>query len=218
MSLEEKVNDKQSNGLIKKTLKLGWKLGMAAATTALSTSAVGNLGIIVGAAFAGGGFLGNLVKGKSIYDSTSEALTTYSGVNAVIWPMVALGNATFPLIPNGTLLGKAARTAYAMTAYNAAFVGSYRGASHLVDNYLNPIGISKSIGDNFYNEWKRIGLGFGLAYGLDANGVSTLFGTPTFAINALPLGLYNAVKPIQVAKKSENKGDYIPSLAPAPAH
>ncbi|MBI1935696.1 hypothetical protein HYS31_04610 [Candidatus Woesearchaeota archaeon] len=226
MSLDEKVADtKENRGFIRKAGSLLWKLGMAAATTALSMAALpaigasASLGIIVGGAFAGGGALGNILKGKSLYETVSSALTTYSGVNAVIAPMVWLGGATFPLIPNETIIGKAARTAYAMTAYNAAFVGQYRAATHLVDNYLSPFGITKSITNNFYNEWKRIGLGFGLAYGLDANGISTIMGWPTFALNALPLGFYNAVKPVPVKAPEAGKG-YSPGVkaAPAPAH
>ena len=89
---------------------------------------------------------------------------------------------------------------YASTLYNAAFVGAFRGATHLVDNYLNPVGIVKSIKDNFYNEWKRIGLGFLPGYALDANGITNIMGLPTFALNAFPLGLYNAIKPTQLQR------------------
>ena len=45
MSLEDKVKDKESKGFIRKAAKIVWKLGMAAATTALSVSLVGSLGI-----------------------------------------------------------------------------------------------------------------------------------------------------------------------------
>ena len=61
MSLEDKVESKESKGFMKKALKLGWKLGMAGATTALSMAvlpAVGAsafLGVAVGGAFAAGG-------------------------------------------------------------------------------------------------------------------------------------------------------------------
>ena len=65
-------------------LYLAWKVGMAAATTALSVATVGTLGIAVGGAFAAGGMIGNLAKGKSLYDSIDSALTTYSAVNAII--------------------------------------------------------------------------------------------------------------------------------------
>lgn len=213
MSLEDKVSDKESSGFIKKALKIGWKVGVAAATTALSVSTVGSLGIIVGAAFAGGGAIGNLWRGKSLYESVSTALTTYSAVNAVIHPMVWLGDMTFPLIDNSNFLGFMARGLYASTAYNAAFLGSYRAASHLIDNYMNPIGITKTIGDNFYNEWKRIGLTFSPGYTLAANGINTLWGWPTFALNALPVGMHNSLYPVPTGKSGDSH-----SYSPTPAH
>ena len=217
MSLEEKVKDKESKGFIRKSLKLGWKLGMAAATTALSLSTVGMTGIFVGGGLAAGGAIGGLIKKDSLYNIASDALTIYSGVNAVIWPIVALGNATFPLIDNSTLLGKAARTLYATTAYNAAFVASDRAAEHLVDNYMNPKGITKTISDNFYNKWKRVGLGFLPGYALVANEVPTLFGISHFAYNAVPYGIYDKLKPLPEPKKITNSS-YMPGYAPAPAH
>ena len=210
MNLEDKVNDKESGGFVKKALKLGWKLGMAAATTALSVATTGSLGIWVGAAFAGGGAIANLARGKSLYESVSTALTTYSAVNAVIYPMVWMGDATFPLIPNATLIGKAVRGLYASTVYNAAFVGSYNAASHLVDNYMNPKGIVKSVTDGFPNQWLQVGLLFSPFYTLAANNIGNIafsnfnvpkltpygitpqyvsnFVAPTFAAGALPVG------------------------------
>ncbi len=199
-SLEDKVDSKESKGFMKKAFGLGFKLAVAVATTALSLSTVGTLGVIVGGAFAGGGAVGNLVKRKPLFETIDKALTTYSAVNAVIHPIVWLGNATFPLIPNETIFGKVARAAYASTLYNAVFLGAYNGASHLIDNYLNPVGITKSITNNFYNQYSRIGLGFLPAYALDANGISTIFGLPTFAVNAFPLGFYNSVKPFKTEK------------------
>ena len=216
MSLDDKVNDKESEGFIKKSLKIGWKLGMAAATTALSLATVGTTGILVGGGLAGGRIIGNLIKKKSFYETASDALTAYSAVNTVIAPMVWLGNATYPLISMDTLAGKVARSVYALTAYNAAFVGSYRGATHLIDNYLNPKGITKSITDNFYNEWKRIGAVFAPGYILDALKISP-FGIAPFALNAPFAGFYNATKPVPVGKKSEH-GNYVPQYSPAAAH
>ncbi len=217
MSLDDKVNDKESEGFIKKAAKITWKLGMAAATTALSTAFVGTTGILVGSALAGGSLIGKLVKGKSLYDSVNESLTTYSSVNAVISPITWLGNVTYPLIPINTLAGIAARSLYAVTAYNAAFVGSFRGATHLIDNYMNPKGITKSITNNFYNEWKRIGSVFAPGYIMDALKISP-FGIAPFALNAPFAGFYNAVKPFPVGKKSEQSAGYTPQYSPAPAH
>ncbi len=210
MSLEEKVNDKESNGFAKKALKLGWKLGMAAATTAFSMATVGTLGIAVGGAFAAGGAIATLARGKSLYETASAAITTYSAVNAVIYPMVWLSDVTMPLIPNATTTGKLLRGLYAVTAYNAAFVGSYNAASHLVDNYLNPKGIVKSVTDGFPNQWMQVGVLFSPFYYMAANNISSIafnnfyapkitpqgimpqhvstFASPTFAAGALPVG------------------------------
>jgi len=209
MSLEDEVNGKQSRRLIRKSLKLGWKLGMAAATTALSAWALSllgasaSLGIVVGAGFAGGGMLGNLARGKSLYNSLDAALTTYSAVNMVIPHMVWLGQATFPLIPNYDIAGKILRTAYAMTAYNAVFLSTFKGAGHLVDNYLNPKGIGETVKKNFWRDFALIGGLFGLFYGLDANNIAKIamyhpwtgyFAAPTFAWGAPPVGfLHNYI-------------------------
>ena len=102
MSLEDKVQDKESKGFIRKAGRLAWKLGMAAATTALSMytlpmlGASATLGIWVGSAFAGGGAIANLVKGKSAFNTLDKALTTYSAVNSIISSMVWLEQATMP--------------------------------------------------------------------------------------------------------------------------
>lgn len=203
MSLEDKVKDKESRGFIRKAGRLLWKVGMAAATTALSTWALpligasASLGIAVGSAFAVGGMLGNLAKGKSFYDSLDGALTTYSAVNAVIPHMVLLGDLTFPLIDNSTLGGKLLRGLYAVTAYNTAFVASYRGASHLVDNYLNPKGIGQRIKTDFWRDVALIGAMFSPFYYMAANNLTQIAMyhpftgyniAPTFAVGAVPVG------------------------------
>ena len=197
MSLEEKVEDKESRGFMKKALRLGWKAGMAAATTALSMATVGTSGALVGAGFAAGGMLANLFRGKSLYDAIDGALTTYSAVNAALYPMVLLGDATFPLIDNSTLGGKLLRGLYASTAYNAAFIGAFKGAGHLVDNYLNPTGIMKTVKTDFVKDWISIGAMFSPFYYMAANNISHIgysnpsignIVSPTFAVGAPPVG------------------------------
>ncbi|GEM_PF-2938194 len=214
-NLEEKVESKESKGFIAKAGKLLWKTGMAAATTALSVATVGSLGIWVGSAFALGGTIANLAKGKSLYDSFSEGLTTYSAVNIVIYPMVLLGDLTFPLIPNYNFIGQAARAVYAATIYNAAFVSTFRGAGHLVDNYMNPKGITKTIGDGFAQKWFEVGATFSPFYALAANGYTGInFGSltiPTFAVGALPVGF---VLDYFLGKKKQPNG-YAPAHAGA---
>ena len=219
MSLEDEVNNKGSKKFIKKALKLGWKLGMAAATTALSTAFVGMNGVLIGGAFALSGGIANLAKGKSLYDTVSEGLTAYSAVNAIMQPMVALGNATFPLIANDTVAGWMARGLYASTVYNAAFLGTYRAAGHLLDNYLNPKGITKTVSEGFAKDWFRIGLLFSPFYFLDANGITKLnvlgYTLPTFAVGALPVGfLFNYFN----KDKAKQASSYMPQYSTAPAH
>jgi len=210
MSLEDKVQDKESKGFIKKALTIGWKLGMAAATTALSMPLVGTLGVAVGGAFAVGSLIGNLAAGSSVYESISKSLTTYSAVNAVIYPMVWMGNATLPLIQNHDLAGKLLRGIYASTVYNAAFVGTFNAASHLVDNYLNPVGITSAIKKDFFRDWWQIGLMFSPFYYMAANNIAGISlyhpkigfnSAPTFAVGAFPVGLaHNYLNPINAKK------------------
>ena len=210
MSLEDKVGDKESKGLIRKAGRLAWKLGIAAATTAISVPLVGTLGVAVGGAFAAGSMIANVARGNSFYESFNKALTTYSSVNAVIYPMVWLGNGTFPLIPNHDLAGKIARGIYASTLYNAAFVGTYNAASHLVDNYLNPKGIWNTVKKDFFRDWLQIGLMFSPFYYMAANNVAAIsvfhpkigYNTaPTFSVGALPVGFaHNYLNPINAKK------------------
>ncbi len=225
MSLEDKVKDKESKGFIRKAAKLGWKLGMAAATTALSVSLVGSLGIWVGSSFALGGAIGGLAKGESLYDSVSSALTTYSAVNAVIHPMVWLNDATLPLVAKYVSDAWWVKGIYASTAYNAAFVGSFRAAGHLIDNYLNPRGLGKAITQNFWPHWFWVGLAFSPFYTLAANNISQLglnymgneYLAPTFAAGALPVGIGLKYLEKNWKKPSQNLSsyNYMPSLAPA---
>ncbi|MBI4452304.1 hypothetical protein HY637_02665 [Candidatus Woesearchaeota archaeon] len=240
MSLEDKVQDKESKGFMRKAGRIAWKLGMAAATTALSMytlpllGASATFGIWVGSAFAGGGAIANLAKGESVYNSIDKGLTTYSAVNAVISPMVWLGNLTFPLIPNEELSGKILRGLYASTLYHAAFVTQFKAASHLTDNYLNPIGITKTIGDGFGETWFKVGLLFSPFYFMASNGLTqiafqnfyvpklTPYGiephyvsrlvAPTFAVGALPASFLFGMW--ENGKSAKPHG----SMAYAPAH
>ncbi len=217
MALEDKVNDKVSKGFIEKAFNLGFKSLLAAGATIFSIATTGSLGIIVGGALGSGVAIGNAIKKKPLYEIVNNSLRAYTAINAILSPMIWLGDVTMPLIPNENLTGKIARTAYAATAYNAAFVAGFKGAEHLYDNNLNPKGIVASIKDNFYNVWKRIGLVFLPAYALVANGIPDLniFGykAPVFAANAFPAGLYNSLNPIPTTKKSQPS--YIPQPSPA---
>ena len=235
--LEKEVNNKESKGFIRKAFKLGFLGAAAVAATALGIATVGITAPLVAGAFAGGGMLGSLFnKNKSMYESITDGLKTYSAVNAVLYPLIGLANATYPVVGalGSSLAGPvgsfAAKSAYALTAYNAAFLASFKAAEHLLDNYLNPMGITKAVTDNFGPFAKRIALGFSPAYILSANGISELalagMQVPVFALNAFPLGAYNAANPLP-EKKPEQKAaespakNYLPSqkglnLAPQP--
>ena len=209
MSLDEKVNDKQSGGLIRKTLKLGWKLGMAAATTALSLYTVGTNGPIIAGAVGIGKAIGGLIKKKSLYDIIDSSLTSYSVINTVLHPMILLGDYTFPVAGNiarsvvdSNLAEFIGRGLYSTTAYAGAFVGAAGTAHHLIDNYMNPIGLGKSVSDNFYNKTVRIGTSYAPGLVAVANGIPEVFGIPSFALNALFAEPYNEIKPVAPAVKS----------------
>src|SRR3989338_11236177 len=130
MSLEDKVQDKESKGFMKKAGRLAWKLGMAAATTALSAytlpmlGASATLGMWVGGSFALGGGIGRLVKRESLFDAVDKSLSTYSSVNAIISSMVWLEHATVPLVAKYVSDAWWVKGLYASTLYNAAFVST----------------------------------------------------------------------------------------------
>ncbi|MBN1157178.1 hypothetical protein JXA85_06145, partial [Candidatus Woesearchaeota archaeon] len=119
------------------------------------------------------------------------------------------GNLTYPVIGGlgakvaGGIGSFIAKSIYSLTGYNAAFNALFKGAEHLQDNYLNPGGIRKSIANNYRNVYSRVQKIFAPAYLLTANGINTIAGLPTFALNALPLGYYNSIKPPVGEKKAE---------------
>ena len=241
MSLEDKVQDKESKSFISKAGRLAWKLGAVAATTALSMytlpmlGASAALGIWVGGAFAGGGAIANLAKGESAFNTLDKALTTYSAVNAIISPMVWLQDATVPLIAKYVSDAWWVKGLYASTLYNAAFVSLFRGASHLTDNYLNPVGITKTISEGFTEQWLKVGLLFSPFYTLAANGITQIafdnfylpkitpqgimpnyisrFAAPTFAAGALPVGFA-----LGMLENEKSHPKSYGAMAPAPAH
>lgn len=209
-NLEARMNDKESKGFMRKSFDLGFGIAAAIGTTVLSVSTVGPLGILVGGAFAGGGMIGSLInKQKSLYEIVKDAVLTYASVNAIIYPLVLLGDATFPLISNIDITGKIARSLYAMTVYNAAFIVNFRTAQHFIDNKLNPKGLWHSISDDFWPFFRRIGIGFAVGYSLVANGITELalgsYKVPIFAANALPLGIYNGMNPPGEKKEAPSK-------------
>ena len=120
---------------------------------------------------------------------------------------------------------------YGSTLYNAAFISNYLSAEHLIDNYLNPRGMTKTIGSKFVNLWWKAGLFFSPFYTLSANGISGIafenfyvpnitpqgimpnyidrFVAPTFAVGALPVGFT-----IGMLDKAKSRNPY-GTMAPA---
>ena len=218
MSLEDKVNDKESGGFAKKAIKLGYNLAIAGATTALSLATVGTAGVFVGGGLAAGTAIGSAIrKSKSFYNNLVDTIKTYSTINAIIAPVLKVWDWTIPLIPNETIYGKIGRGLFASTAFNAYFEGLYAGGRHLIDKYLNPKGIISSIKNNFYNVWKRSAKGFSPAYTVAANWAPTILGVPTFAYNALGMGVYDGLYPIKVRENYKSHAPAYGSSLPAPA-
>ena len=207
MSLEDKMEDKESSGFIKKAFKLGFLGAATVGSTLLGFATAGVSAPPISGALAPTCFTRNIKKNKKIYDIIKKAMIDYSAVNVILNPMIKLGEMTYPIF--GYLGSKIAggigsivsKSLYALTAYNAAFVGLFRGAEHLLDNYLNPKGTWNAIKNNFYNGWKRIGTVFAPGYLLTANGIHNIFGINAFAANALPAGYINAAYPVPQAKK-----------------
>ena len=247
MSLEDKMQDKESKSFIRKAGRLAWKLGMVAATTAFGVytlplvGASATLGIWVGSAFAVGGGIARLVKGEPLFDNIDKALTTYSAVNAIIPHMFWLEHATVPLVAKYVSDAWWVKGLYESTLYNGAFVSTYLGAEHLVDNYLNPSGITKTVGSKFGDLFLKAGLFFSPFYTLSANGVSNIafenfyvpkitaqgimpqyidrLVAPNFAVGALPVGfIINILDKAKNNLKSYANSYATPSHANAMAH
>ena len=79
-TLEDKIESKESKGFIKKALNLGFNVGMAGLTTALSIPFVGATGLLVGGALATGGFIGRVFKKNKFYQNINESLKQYSTI------------------------------------------------------------------------------------------------------------------------------------------
>lgn len=241
MSLEDKVQDKESRGFSRKAGRLLWKVGVAAATTALSMYALpmlgasATLGIWVGGAFAAGGGIARAIKGEPLFDNIDKALTTYSSVNAIISSMVWLDKVTTPLVAKYVSDAWWVKGLYGSTLYNAAFVSNYLSTEHLIDNYLNPRGMMKAVGSKFWDLWWKAGLFFGPFYAMALNGYTNIafenfyvpkfttqgivphyidrFVAPTFAVGALPVGFI-----INMLDKTKSHANPYGAMAPVPAH
>ncbi len=213
-ALESEVNNKESKGLIAKAIEMSFNVSVAVGTTDIGMMTAGVAAPIVASAFAGGGLLGRIFSKKEtpFFKLFGDTLKTYSAVNTVYHPMSMLANATMPLAAKAGagLIGYGgpfiAKSLYSVTAFNWAFVASFKAAHHLYDNALNPKGIVKAVKTDFWPLANRIGLTFAPGYILAANGVPNLnlfgYNTPTFAVNALPTAFYNGYNPIQANSHS----------------
>lgn len=196
MSLEDKVgNTKENRSLMRKALKTGYNLGVAGATTLLSTSFVGPTGVIIGGGIAAGTFIGHLVKkgrrlSSRIYEGFNDAVTNYSTINTIIYPVSKLWDVTSPLIPGTGLLNAAGKVAYAFTGFNAAFVGMFEGAKHLIKNYFNPSGTWPAIKENFYNKSTTIAKRFPVYLPFSLGITALPF--PYFGLEKIPIFAANA--------------------------
>ncbi len=218
---EKQKEEPKKPTLLDKVFDFGYHAAMAVGATALGLATAGTAAPIVAGAFAGGGLIGSFFSKKekpSLYERVLSSLRVYSVVNSILHPMVLLGNATYPLINNATLLGKAARALYGVTLYNMTFLTSFKAGDHLIKNKFDFKGIGKSIKDNWVPMYKRFALGFSPAYVLTANGIASIAGYPTFAVNALPLGMYNGINPPGPKKKAQAQPTYTkPDYKPSPA-
>lgn len=215
---EKQKEEPKKPTLLDKVFDFGYHAAMAVGTTALGLATAGTAAPIVAGAFAGGGLIGSFFSKKenkpSLYERVLSSLRVYSVVNAILHPMVLLGNATYPLINNATLLGKAARALYGVTLYNMTFLTSFKAGDHLVKNKFDFKGIGKSVKDNWVQMYKRFAIGFSPAYALTANGITSIAGYPTFAYNALLIGMYNGINPPGPKKKEEVKQQTSPQTYP----
>jgi hypothetical protein len=231
-NLEQKVNDRQSKGFIRKAFDFGFNVAAAAATTALGFATVGMAAPIIASAFAGGGMVGSLISkrktGDSLYNIINNTLKTYASVNTVLYPMFALGALTWPVVGKmgADIAGAAGRVLanglYSVTAYNWVFTTLFKGAYHLYDNKFNPEGIGKSITTDFWPVANRFTWIFAPGYFLASNGIGTLniggFGLPTFAANAFPAAIYGSINPPEAAKAKAVRGkQYQPAYQQAVA-
>lgn len=226
-NLEEKVDEakpKENPGksLVSRSFDLGYHAAIAAATTALGIATVGYTAPIIGAAVAAGSMIGGAIKrDKPLDEIVNESLTGYSCINTILYPVLGFGNLIYPLIPNADLIGKAARTLFALTAHNAVFVGLFKAAKHLIAKKLNPSGIYTSVRDNFFKDCVRFAAVFAPGYALSANGIASLpilgYNVPTFAANAVPAVAYNTIYPVKKPEVKEEKPaeEQKPAIDPA---
>lgn len=216
---EKQKEEPKKPTLLDKIFDFGYHAAMAVGTTALGLATAGTAAPIVAGAFGGGSLIGSFFSKKEkppLYERVLSSLRIYSVVNAVLHPMVLLGNATFPLINNATLLGKAARALYAVGPYNMTFLTGFKAGDHLIKNKFDFKDIGKSIKDNWVPMYKRFAIGFAPGLALVSNGITSIAGYPTFAYNALPLGMYNGINPPGLKKKEEAKQQAMPTYPQVP--
>ncbi|NOZ81410.1 MAG: hypothetical protein GXP63_07115 [DPANN group archaeon] len=224
-AVNEEHDRQKSSGLLKRAAKLVYSAGVATAVTALTVSTVGTVPILVGGAFGLGSFIGTAIKGGMPLDTmVNDALNSYSAITAVVYPMIVLGDVTFPVVNDigvgvaGDMGGAIAKSAYALTAYLATFIGAFKGTHHLISHYGDPKGITESLKDNFWADYKRFAWIFAPSLVSAAVGVPNWYGLPAFAVNSLPAAAYQTYNPPgQPDEKKYTAPAPSPKPAPAPA-
>ena len=168
MSLEDEVNNKGSKKFIKKALKAGFNLAVAAASGIISYGFVGISGPLTGFAFAAGSAVLNAMgknpdkKSKGIEglikDFSVGSLTGIVGV----WGY-DLATAYFPT-PG------IARALFGISVANPTFTAAYMANNYIIKNDFNPSGIGKYFNENYLPVLKNITLWLGLPVALTING------------------------------------------------
>ena len=186
MSLEDEVNNRGGKKFIKKALKAGFNLAVAAASGIFSYGVVGISGPLTGIAFAVGSAVLNAIgknpdkKSKGIEglikDFSVGSLTGIVGV----WGY-DLASAYFPT-PG------IARAVAGVVALNPIFTGAYMGIDYIVKNNFNPSGIINHFSRNYLPVLKNSTLWLGLPVALTING----YGIPA-TISGLDLRGYPSI-------------------------
>jgi len=184
-TLEEKVESKKSKSFVKKALKFGWNVGVAAASATLSYSLVGISGPLTGIAFAAGSAILNTMKKNPdkksrgleglINDFSAGSLAGIAGVYG------------YDLAAQYFQPG-IARALFGIGVANPTFTASYMASDYIIKNDFNPIGIGKYFKDNYWPVLKDTTLWLGLPVAATINGM----GIPA-TLNGLDLRGYPTI-------------------------
>ncbi|HLC62424.1 MAG TPA: hypothetical protein VJI52_05405 [Candidatus Nanoarchaeia archaeon] len=222
MSLEAKVGDKESNGFLKKALKLGFYTAVATASGGLSYGLVGFSGPLTGIAFGAGTAILNAI-GKNpdkksrgleglLKDFSVGSLTGIAGV----WSYQAAAS-YFPVPGIG-------RALFGLAVANPIFDATYLTTDYIIKNDFNAKGIGKYVQENFWPVFRDSTIWLGLPVALTINGYGIpatvggldLRGYPTIVGADAAFRVVAGVAESKVSK--ERSGYQTPSMSYAGAH